>query len=78
VHGGPDWQRVRVPATECARISKEFLEEERGHQRGDFEMEYMCEFRDDGLSVFSRDLVEKALDGNVKALVVEPLLSSWK
>jgi hypothetical protein len=77
-HGGPDWQRVRVPATECARISKEFLEEERGHQRGDFEMEYMCEFMEDGYSVFSRDLVEKALDGNVKALVVEPLLSSWK
>jgi len=78
VHGGPEWHKVRVPATECPRISKEFLEEDRGHQRGDFEMEYMCEFRDDGLSVFSRDLVEKALDGNVKALVVEPLLSSWK
>ncbi len=28
-HGGPRWKRVAVPATECGRISAEFLEEER-------------------------------------------------
>ena len=55
---------MRVPATECPRISEEFLEEDRGQQKGDFEMEYMCEFREDGHSVFSRDLVEEALDGS--------------
>ena len=27
--GGPEWERVRVPATECPRIRPEFLEEER-------------------------------------------------
>ena len=76
-NGGPDWHRVRVPATECPRITKEFLEEDRVHQKGDFEMEYMCEFMEDGHSVFSRDLVEKALDGSVRSLVV-PRLSTWK
>ena len=28
-HGGEEWMRVTVPATECARISAAFLEEER-------------------------------------------------
>jgi hypothetical protein len=65
-HGGPGWHRVRVPATECPRISREFLEEDRRHQKGDFEMEYMCEFMEDGNSVFNRDLVMKALDPTVE------------
>jgi hypothetical protein len=32
-HGGPEWFRVGVPATECARISRAFLEGERGAVR---------------------------------------------
>jgi hypothetical protein len=79
-HGGPGWHRVRVPATACPRISREFLEEDRRHQKGDFAMEYMCEFMEDGLSVFSRDLVERALDDSVKPLVFPPMekMSSWR
>jgi len=72
-HGGPDWHRVRVPATECPRISREFLEEDRRQQKGDFQMEYMCEFMEDGLSVFNRDLVEQALDGSVQPLKFPPI-----
>jgi hypothetical protein len=34
--GGAVWHRVRVPATECARIPREFLEEERRQQKGNF------------------------------------------
>ena len=45
----------------CPRISREFLEEERGAQKGNFETEYMCKFIEDGHSVFNRDLVMKAL-----------------
>jgi hypothetical protein len=41
VNGGPDWHRVRVTALECPRIKRAFLEEDRGQQKGDFEMEYM-------------------------------------
>ena len=71
--GGRDWHRVRVPATECARIPREFLEEERRHQKGDFEMEYMCEFMEDGNSVFNRDLVMKALDVTIQPLEFPPM-----
>jgi hypothetical protein len=28
-HGGPEWERICVPATECSRISPELLAEER-------------------------------------------------
>ena len=64
-----------MPATECPRISREFLEEDRRQQKGDFAMEYLCEFMEDGLSVFSRDLVEKALDGSVLPLEFAPVSS---
>jgi hypothetical protein len=62
-HGGSDWLRVRVPATECPRISKEFLEEQRrvmGQEA--FRQEHMCEFVGSGMGAFDRDLVEAALD----------------
>jgi hypothetical protein len=68
-HGGPGWLRVRVPATECGRISKDFLEEERGEMGAAwFAQEYMGEFVDNGSAVFGRDLVEAALDDDVKPL----------
>ena len=70
-HGGPDWMRVRVPATECPRIPKAFLEEER-RQEGPvwFGQEYMCEFVDNGTEVFGRDLVEAALDDSFEPLEI--------
>ncbi len=42
---GQGWERVEVPATECPRISPEFLKEER-RSLGEwwFCQEYMCEF----------------------------------
>jgi hypothetical protein len=64
--GGKEWHRVRVTAMECPRISRDFLEEERRAQKGDFGMEYMCEFMEDGNSVFIRDLVMKALDPTIE------------
>ena len=61
--GSEDWVRVAVPATECPRIPKKFLEEER-RQLGDlwFRQEYLCEFIDGGGQMFERDLVMAALD----------------
>jgi hypothetical protein len=43
--GGSQWARIAVPATECPRISKEFLEEER-QRKGDrvFQQEDLCQF----------------------------------
>jgi phage FluMu gp28-like protein len=67
--GGEGWHRVRVPATECARIQSRFLEEERAQMGAQwFRQEYMCEFVDGGAGVFSRDVVENALDGTLDRL----------
>ncbi|HVW85229.1 MAG TPA: terminase family protein [Bryobacteraceae bacterium] len=74
-HGGPEWARVRGPATECERISKKFLEEERAEMGPvEFAREYLCEFMDSGAGVFDRDLVEAAVDPSVDAL---DLGSTW-
>jgi hypothetical protein len=70
-HAGPEWLRVKVPATECPRISKEFLEEQRSAMGMEsFRQEHMCEFVGSGLGVFDRDVVEAALDGDVEELDV--------
>ena len=68
-HGGPGWLRVSVPATECPRIPARFLEEERTHMGAAwFRQEYMCEFVDNDTSVFGREMVESALDSNVRVV----------
>jgi hypothetical protein len=67
-HGAEKWHRVQVKATDCPRISAEFLEEQRGDMgREMFLQEHMCEFLGSGVNAFDRDLVEKALDDEVDA-----------
>jgi hypothetical protein len=66
-----EWFRMCVPATECSRISAEFLDQERraiGTQW--FGQEYMAEFTDNGTAVFARDLVERAVDGSFAPLEI--------
>ncbi len=60
--GGPEWERIKVTAHDCPRISAQFLEEERSTM-GDwwFSQEYLCEFRDTTDQVFSYDLVMAAM-----------------
>ena len=60
--GGPEWERIRVPATECRRIRPEVLEADR-RTMGEawFRQEYMCEFVDKVSGVFDGDLVEAAV-----------------
>ena len=61
--GGAAWTRVSAPATECSRISKEFLEEERRtHPDNWFRQEYMCEFVQDFEGLFDMDLVDAAFE----------------
>jgi hypothetical protein len=51
---GTEWKRYRVPATECPRISLEFLEEERltlGNWW--YRQEYFCEFLDTYIMVLT-------------------------
>jgi hypothetical protein len=61
-HGGDEWLRISVPATECPRISRSFLEEERAALGpAVFDREYMCAFTDTGNEMFAREIVENAL-----------------
>ena len=66
---GQGWQRIKVTAEECPRISAEFLRQERV-SLGEwwFRQEYECEFVDTGQSIFSYDLVHQAIDDTVKPL----------
>jgi hypothetical protein len=67
--GGRAWDRVKVTAHDCPRISPEFLEEER-RSLGDarFRSEYLCEFVDTEQSVFASDEVMAALDDTIRPL----------
>ena len=67
--GGAAWERVRVTAEQCPRISPEFLEDERralGHQV--FAAEYCCEFTDALDAVFREADIRAALDPTVEPL----------
>ena len=68
--GGPEWERVMGPATECPRIRPAFLEEERRKQGSWFEQEYMCTFTDLGDAFFGRDLVESLVCDELETLEV--------
>ena len=71
--GGNLWHRVKVAATERARIGRAFLEEERSALGASwFAQKYQCSFIDNGTSMFSRDLLEGALIDGIKPLNVGP------
>jgi hypothetical protein len=60
--GGGRWHRAKVMATECGRISREFLEEEWGAMGGRvFDREYRCVFSSADDAVFDPDAVARAL-----------------
>ncbi len=53
------WHRITVKATDCPRISPEFLAEEQATlSENFFRQEYMCEFLSHNRAVFSGDLIE--------------------
>lgn len=58
---GEGWTRVKVPASECPRLTQEFLDEER-RELGPmmFEQEYMLSFVDDATCVFPTELIDRA------------------
>jgi hypothetical protein len=68
-HGGPEWERIRAPATGCPRIPPAFLEEERATM-GErcFRQEYLCEFEDSVSGLFHRDLFDAAITHDVLPL----------
>jgi hypothetical protein len=62
-HGGQEWARFKVPATERERISPARLEMEK-RQMGEswFRQEYLCEFVATESQMFDSDSVERALE----------------
>jgi len=66
---GQGWNRWRITAQQCPRISAEFLEEER-RALGDwfFRQEYECEFVDTVDQIFTRDQIEAAFSPDVAPL----------
>jgi hypothetical protein len=63
------WRRVRVPASECPRLSREFLEnelKELGPLR--FGEEYDLQFNDSMLAMFPMRLIERAFTSEVRPL----------
>ena len=67
-----EWTRIFAPATECSRITKEFLEEERRDQ-GErwYRQEYLGEFLETDDQVFRDDLIERAFTDRVKPLIFD-------
>src|SRR5262249_13912954 len=61
-HSTETWQRVRITAEQCPRISSEFLSEER-RSIGErwFRQEYGCEFLTAVGAIFSGDDIDAAL-----------------
>jgi hypothetical protein len=60
--GGHGWDRYEVPASECPRISPEFLEEERrALPPWVFRQEYECSFEETEDQVFTTDMIDRAV-----------------
>jgi hypothetical protein len=75
-HGGEHWHRVTAQATECGRISAEYLEGQRRElDAAMFAQEFLCEFSGSGMHAFDRDVVEAALDGSVEAFSTAQLMA---
>jgi hypothetical protein len=67
--GGDAWQRISVPASDCPRISAEFLKQEReSMSEWRFRQEYMCEFVETVDQVFRYDTIRAMFDSAIKPL----------
>jgi hypothetical protein len=69
---GIGWERYEVSASDCPRISEEFLEEERRSlPRRIFDQEYRCQFVETDDQVFSHADVQGAISDEVTPLFGE-------
>jgi hypothetical protein len=67
--GGLGWERYEVPASECPRITEEFLDEERSSLPPFiFRQEYECSFEETEDQVFTTDMIDRAVTDEVQPL----------
>jgi hypothetical protein len=66
---GSNWYKVSIPATECQRITPQFLEQER-NSLGEwwFEQEYMCKFVEAEDQFFRHNEIMEALDYEIEPI----------
>ena len=71
-HGAGDWQRVKITAEQCPRISPQFLAEER-RALGErwYRQEYLCGFEDTVDAVFAWADIQAALSDEVRPLLLD-------
>jgi Terminase large subunit, T4likevirus-type, N-terminal len=61
-NGGPTWERYRITADQCLRISNAFLKEELSALGSRYyEQEYFCEFHENEACLFSRWVIQRAV-----------------
>jgi hypothetical protein len=66
---GADWERVRITATECPRITADFLaEEQRAMGERWYRQEYLCSWEDTVDAVFAYEHIQAALSDEVKPM----------
>ena len=67
--GGPSWERVRITADQCPRITAEFLDEERRSMPAAwYRQEYECSFEEAQDAVFRVDDIRAAFSDEVRPL----------
>lgn len=68
-NGDPSWERISVPASQCPRISKEYLAEElRELGQARYSEEFELAFIDDLTSAFSTAIIDSAFTTEVRPL----------
>ena len=68
-----NWERIQVPATECPRITPEFLAAELAALgKTWFSQEYECRFVETIDAVFRMDDIERSITDEVKPLFETP------
>lgn len=69
VKGGPTWERIRITAPDCPRITDAFLAEERASMgQWWYRQEYLCEFVEPVDHVFPHDLIAQAVRSDIRPL----------
>jgi len=73
-NGGDAWERYRISAAECPRISPEYLASEKAVLPWwIYQQEYMAEFTETEDQMFSTDIVQRAIRSDVKPLFEDSL-----
>ena len=70
--GGPEWTRIQVPAADCPRITRRFLDRER-RALGDraYRQEYCCEFLESEGQLIRDDFIDRAIRPDITPLRID-------